>query len=311
MAITPNYALPSTKLIIPDNPFLRAAKLGPAPQPPAHEDPEERPQLRVAALISNHRWKAGIRGPLRPLPPRSEDVQGAYWYHDCPYFKSKTHWVERPLHLRLEPPFAVVVVEPNNNSSTSMNCGSNNNSNKIPLELCDLGCGYLAPRDTVLYNSKRVMVETLEGFNLLPGRFDDWFLSCCQCGNWELNLLKEHPSAQDSHVKRKVVGYNCCEHCERPDENKCELCFSLTRYLEANCWRSGEPVPGGVKWRHERARVERKEGRSRSRGTSTCPGMTAGPLALAAVVPVSAAAAGMELGTVREFSHGADEAWVE
>lgn len=211
--------------------------------------------------------------------------------------------------MRLEPPFAVV--EPKNNS-TSMNCRSNNNNNsggEIPLELCDLGCGYLAPRDTVLYNSKRVMVETLEGFNLLPGRFDDWFLSCCQCGNWELNLLKEHPSAQDSHVKRKVVGYNCCEHCERPDENRCELCFSLTKYLEANCWRSGEPVPGGVKWRHERARVERKEGRSRSRGMSTCPGMTVGPLALTSV-PVSAAA-GTVLGTVREFDNGEDEAWVE
>ena len=136
-------------------------------------------------------------------------------------------------------------------------------------EFCDLGCGYLAPRDTVLYNNKRVMVETLEGFNLLPGRFDDWFLSCCQCGNWELNLLKEHPSAQDSHVKRKVVGYNCCEHCERPDENRCELCFSITKYLEANCWRSGEPVPGGVKWRHERARMERKEhGHGHGRGSS-------------------------------------------
>lgn len=176
----------------------------------------------------------------------------------------------------------------------------------MPVELCDLGCGYLAPRDTVLYNSKRVMVETLEGFNLLPGRFDDWFLSCCQCGNWELNLLKEHPSAQDSHVKRKVVGYNCCEHCERPDENRCDLCFSLTKYLEANCWRSGEPVPGGVKWRHERARVERKEGRGRSRGMST--GMTAaGPLALAAV-PVSAT--GTVLGTVMEFANGEDEGWV-
>ncbi|KAJ4395504.1 hypothetical protein N0V85_006521, partial [Neurospora sp. IMI 360204] len=156
MAIIPNYTLPSTELIIPDNPFLRAAKLGSAPQPPAHEDPEERPQLRVAALISNHRWKAGIRGPLRPLPRRSEDVQGAYWYHDCPYFKSKTHWVERAPHLRLEPPFTAA-----------------EQGEVMPVELCDLGCGYLAPRDTVLYNSKRVMVETLEGFNLLPGRFDD------------------------------------------------------------------------------------------------------------------------------------------
>lgn len=182
------------------------------------------------------------------------------------------------------------------------------------MEVCDLGCGYLAPRETVLYNSKRVMVETLEGFNLLPGRFDDWFLSCCQCGNWELNLLKEHPSAQDSHVKRKVVGYNCCEHCERPDENRCELCFSLTKYLEANCWRNGEPVPGGVKWRHERARVERKEGRSRSRGWSSA-GVTVspagGPLALAPVptmTPVSTAGTG--LGTVMKFSTNLeDEVW--
>ncbi|KAK1778008.1 hypothetical protein QBC45DRAFT_176896 [Copromyces sp. CBS 386.78] len=294
MAIIPNYALPSTELIIPDNPFLRAAKLGSAPPAPSHEDPEERPQLRVAALISNHRWKAGIRGPLRPLPPRSEDVQGAYWYHDCPYFKSKTHWVERPLHLRLEP------------SATSADFTG---GETISMELCDLGCGYLAPRDTVLYNSKRVMVETLEGFNLLPGRFDDWFLSCCQCGNWELNLLKEHPSAQDSHVKRKVVGYNCCEHCERPDENRCELCFSLTKYLEANCWRSGEPVPGGVKWRHERARMERKEGRNgrSSRGVSTMT-VTPGPLALAPV-PVSPTT-GAVLGTVMEFANGENEGWV-
>ncbi|KAK3388098.1 hypothetical protein B0T20DRAFT_427064 [Sordaria brevicollis] len=306
MAIIPNYILPSTELIIPDNPFLRAAKLGCAPFPPCHEDPEERPQFRVAALISNHRWKAGIRGPLRPLPPRSEDVQGAFWYHDCPYFKSKTHWVERPLHLRLEPPGPFFPAE--------RQPGSIVPASEIPLELCDLGCGYLAPRDTVLYNSKRVMVETLEGFNLLPGRFDDWFLSCCQCGNWELNLLKEHPSAQDSHVKRKVVGYNCCEHCERPDESRCELCFSLTKYLEANCWRSGEPVPGGVKWRHERARMERKEGRSRSRGlSSTGTGMTAspagGPLPLSPVSTLRSMST-TELETVMEFApHEEKEAW--
>ncbi|KAK4167210.1 hypothetical protein QBC43DRAFT_312344, partial [Cladorrhinum sp. PSN259] len=112
---------------------------------------------------------------------------------------------------------------------------------------CPKGCGYTTNDGTELFNSQRKRIETLSGLNFLPNRFDNWWMLCCSCWNWQSNGLgNNNPTGT---ATAKVIGVNCCAHCSAVDlrGHVCAEgvggCSAYNMYGELNEYISSKRLP--------------------------------------------------------------------
>ncbi|KAK3382668.1 hypothetical protein B0T24DRAFT_714720 [Lasiosphaeria ovina] len=172
------------------------------------------------------RWmRDGKKPPV--MPPVCEDVLPFSWFHLCQSRSGFPLWLqcEDSLHLGFEPRHG----------------GSKQQAQ------CPFGCWTEAQGADTRFNAIRVAVQTLDGVNLLGGRFEDWFVCCCECGSLQLNLLRANPSFVTLVHYGKNVARDGYPHCADPEDNHCEYCFPLTRYRKPNRRRRrDESIVGGA-----------------------------------------------------------------